>query len=371
MENVRNDAVQVAEQPLMNDATEREQTRVATSVSLVLPMFNESESVDYTLQQALENLEQNFLDFEIIVADDGSTDNCAAKVQSWCERDPRIVLIRIPHNQRFGVALRNGLAAASKDVVIYTDFDLPVALDFLPKVLDALVFTDIVTGYSAEQAKNLSWGSRLLSRGYNRLVHTLFRLPLRDVNFGFKAMHKSVCEQLELGSRSPFVDAEMFIQARRSGYSITEIAVPFVRRKLGVSRIRRFNVVAWSLLDMVTWGVVAALLSQRYTRTMRKISSGSLVSALLTIVQIAGGSFSLNLTGPATALTLLVPVLAISRLIGLASGLVASAFATATLAILLPPSWSMDIARPVDRLILALFIVSAAVGSRLATATKE
>lgn len=230
-----------------------ELTRVSeasSGISLVLPMFNESESVNHTMEQALGGLERHFADFEIIVVDDGSADDCASQVQRWAEKDPRIVLIRMRRNQRFGGALRQGLAAAGKDMVFYTDFDLPVPIDFFPQVLEKLAHTNIVTGYSAEQSKNPSWTSRLLSHGYNRLVRLFFRLDLRDVNFGFKAMCKSTCEQLQLVSRSPFVDAEMFIQARRNGHCITEVAVPFSRRQFGTSHIRRLDVIAWTMFDM-------------------------------------------------------------------------------------------------------------------------
>jgi glycosyltransferase involved in cell wall biosynthesis len=221
------------------------------SMSLVLPMFNEADCVEQTLGSALHSLSQNFAEFEIIVVDDGSTDDCAARVEIWARRDPRIRLIRLWRNQRFGGALRAGLAASSKELVFYTDFDLPVDLGFFPEVVQALEDSAVVTGYSPEYPKNLSWSSKLLSRGYNALVRAFFGLGLRDVNFGLKAMRRSVVEGARLVSRSPFVDAELFIEAQRGGHQIRELAVPFSPRKLGVSRIRRSDVIAWTLLDML------------------------------------------------------------------------------------------------------------------------
>jgi glycosyltransferase involved in cell wall biosynthesis len=223
---------------------------VSPSVSLVMPMYNESACVDRTLSVAIESLSRNFSDFEIIVVDDGSTDDSAARVQRWASTEPRVSLVRMKRNERFGGALRAGLAAASKDLIFYTDFDLPVDLDFFPEAVRELSSVSVVTGYSPEYPKNLSWSSKLLSSGYNGLVQFLFRLRLRDVNFGFKAMRRSALERMKLVSRSPFVDAELFIQARRAGHGVREIAVPFTARKLGVSRIRRWDVIAWTLLDM-------------------------------------------------------------------------------------------------------------------------
>lgn len=223
---------------------------VSPGVSLVMPMFNEGASVEKTMTTALESLSRNFSDFEIIVVDDGSDDDCATSVAVWAKRDRRVTLLRRYKNERFGGALRAGLEAASKDLIFYTDFDLPVDPDFFPEVVNSLTNSDVITGYSPEYPKNLSWSSKLLSRGYNLLTRTFFGLGLRDVNFGFKAMRRSVIDSMRLISRSPFVDAELFVQARRGRYRISEIAVPFSTRKLGISRIRRFDVVAWTLLDM-------------------------------------------------------------------------------------------------------------------------
>ena len=104
-------------------------TKVATAISLVLPMYNEDQVVEATLTHALECLDRLFEDFEIVVADDGSTDDSAQKVARWAARDPRVKLVRLPSNQRFGGALRAGLSAASNEFLVYTDFDLPVSLD--------------------------------------------------------------------------------------------------------------------------------------------------------------------------------------------------------------------------------------------------
>jgi glycosyltransferase involved in cell wall biosynthesis len=223
---------------------------VSTPISLVLPMFNEGPVVDVTLKQAIEGLERKFVDFEIVVADDASTDGCAEKVDQWTRKDPRIRLVRLSHNQRFGGALCAGLRAASKDFLVYTDFDLPIRLDSLPRLLEAFSDADVLTGYSDAGAKYANWKSKVISLGYNSMVRALFGLQLRDINFGFKAVRRSVWEKLQLRSRSPFVDAELFVQAQHLGFRVKEIPVPFVQRHLGTSHIRRLDVIAATMLDM-------------------------------------------------------------------------------------------------------------------------
>ncbi len=225
-------------------------SKIATPVSLILPMFNESACVDATLARVISEFERDYVEFEIIVADDASTDDSAKRVQQWSARDPRVKLVRLPHNQCFGGALRAGLAFASKEFLIYTDFDLPVALESLPRLLEAFNDADVLTGYSDSGAKYANWRSKLISKGYNFLVRTLFGLHLRDINFGFKALRRSVWDKLYLHSRSPFVDAELFVLAQRAGFRLKEIPVPFHQRDMGTSHIRRLDVIAATFIDM-------------------------------------------------------------------------------------------------------------------------
>jgi glycosyltransferase involved in cell wall biosynthesis len=232
------------------EAPQRFGTKVDTAISLVLPMFNESPVVEATLTHALGFLDRLFEDFEIVVADDGSTDDCAEKVARWVARDARLKLVRLPGNQRFGGALRAGLSAASNEFLVYTDFDLPVELNSLPRLLRGFSDADVLTGYSDSVPKDANWRCRIISRGYNSLVRTLFGLSLRDINFGFKAMRKSVWDQLALRSCSPFVDAELFIRAQRQGFRVKEVAVPFSQRQQGASHIRRLDVIAATLWDV-------------------------------------------------------------------------------------------------------------------------
>jgi glycosyltransferase involved in cell wall biosynthesis len=224
--------------------------KVSSPISLVLPMFNESAVVDLTLRQAIESLERDFADFEIVVADDASTDDSVERVTRWTERDNRIRLVRLAHNQRFGGALRAGLTAGAKEFLVYMDFDLPVALGSLPQLLQAFDGADVLTGYSADEVKHVDWKHVVISRGYNLMVRSLFGLKMDDINFGFKALRRSVWQQMMLHSCSPFVDAELFVRAQRLGARIKQISVPFSQRQMGTSHIRRADVIAATLLDM-------------------------------------------------------------------------------------------------------------------------
>ncbi len=232
----------------MNETNEE---KILTPISVVLPMYNESACVATTLQTALELISRRFANFEIVIADDASTDDSPAQVAAWAEKDPRIRLVRLAVNQKFGGALRAGMAAARNEYIFYTDFDLQVGLECLPEMLEHLVKENVVlTGYSAHVVKHVNLKSHIISIGYNTLVRVLFGIKLRDINFGFKALRKSLHERMSLHSCSPFVDAELFVQAKWLGSSVKQLPVPFHMRQAGVSRIRRLGVILLTFRDM-------------------------------------------------------------------------------------------------------------------------
>ena len=232
-------------------SAERTSDKLTTPISLVLPMFNEAPCVDITIATALRVLGENFADFEIVVADDASTDQSASLIEQWSGRDPRVRLVRLVRNERFGGALRAGLTAARNEYLVYTDFDLQIGLECLPGLIREFHDADVLTGYSADVEKHANWRAKIISHTYNFLVRTLFNVRLRDINFGLKALRKPVWNQLRLRSRSPFVDAELFVQVSRLGYRIKQVPVPFSFRTTGASHIRRFAVIARTFSDMV------------------------------------------------------------------------------------------------------------------------
>ena len=220
-------------------------------------MFNESKAVEVILPRVLGELARHFSDFEIVIADDASTDGCAELAAEWARRDPRIRLVRLAKNGRFGGALRAGLAHARNDFLIYTDFDLPVDLECLARIIPEFDDADLLTGYSPEATKHASPATMIISTVYNGLVRLFFGLPYRDINFGFKAVRRSVFQNFTLQSSSPFIGAELFLEARRHGARIKEIPVRFSARSIGKSQMRRPDVICATLLDMIK--VAAAL----------------------------------------------------------------------------------------------------------------
>src|SRR3989338_9322806 len=203
-------------------------------ISFVLPMFNEASGIADTLKAVGSMAGEITDDYEIIIVDDASTDGSADIVDSLAQDNNRIRPIRMARNTKFGGALKAGLKAAGKDIILYTDADLPVKEADIIEGLKLMERADVVTAYSLA-IKDASLKRIMISKIYNFLVRSLFGLDLRDINSGFKIYKKKVLEGMRLISESPFIDAEIFCEAMKRGFKIEQYGLVFQLRTKGSS----------------------------------------------------------------------------------------------------------------------------------------
>lgn len=222
------------------------------SVSFVFPMFNEADNIESTIQRATGLAAQISGDYEIVIADDASTDGSGDLIDRMALKDPHLKPVHLKTNSKFGGALNAGLMAATKDVVIYTDSDFPAKEEDIRKAAQLLDGADVITAYSLV-IKDSSLKRILMSRVYNFLVQSLFGLRLKDINSGLKIYKREVLRGLNLKSKSPFIDVEIFVEAVKRGFKIKQYGLIFELRTKGSSTISRMSVVARTFWDMFAY----------------------------------------------------------------------------------------------------------------------
>lgn len=206
------------------------------SVSLVIPMYNEEESIAHAIDCAVEALEP--FDYEIIIVDDASTDRSAGIVRAEMAANPRIRLLQHEINRKLGGALKTGYGAAAKDVVVYMDADLPFDPEVIGKAMRALRVTraDMIAGYRLDRTTE-GFRRTVYSYLYNTLIGLLFGWPHRDVNFSFKLMRREVLEAVELQAEGSLIDAELIVKARNLGFVIQQLGLDYFPRSRGESTL--------------------------------------------------------------------------------------------------------------------------------------
>jgi len=201
-------------------------------ISLVIPSFNEAESLPELLRQIDSVSHSHNWDHEIIIIDDGSTDTTFTLLSQQKKIYPRLRVIRFRRNQGKAAALSAGFLKAAGDRVVMLDADLQDDPQDIPRLLKKIEEGfDAVTGWKFE--RHDPWHKVLPSRVINGIVRALFGLRIHDMNCGLKAFRKEVLDQLPIyGDLYRYI----LIFAHARGCKVTEIPTTHHRRKFGVSK---------------------------------------------------------------------------------------------------------------------------------------
>jgi dolichol-phosphate mannosyltransferase len=211
-------------------------------VSCVLPAYNEAANLPATVAGWAAALERHTDDYEIIVVDDGSTDDTPAVLRELGARHPRLRVVSHGTNRGYGVAIANGFRHATLPLLFFTDADGQYDPEEISLLLARISDADLVIGYRKRRADP---GFRyLLSRGYNLLVRRIVGVSLRDINCAFKLMHRRVFETLGIDARHFMVNAELAVRATAARMTIVEVAVGHQPRRAGRTSVRPHHVVS-------------------------------------------------------------------------------------------------------------------------------
>ena len=227
-------------------------------VSVVLPAYNEADFLEPAVSQTSQTLREIGCPYEIVIAEDGSTDGTDKEAALLAQT---VHFVRHIHREQRlgrGTALNNAFRQSGGEVLVYMDLDLATDLKYLKSLVEAIT----VEGY------DFSTGSRLLpkskvertfrrsmsSKTYNFLVRHMLGSKLRDHQCGFKAFKREPLMQLlcEVEATHWFWDTEIMVRAHQHGYRIKEIAVEWKSgRSTKVSLFKDSWNMSWQIL--VLW----------------------------------------------------------------------------------------------------------------------
>jgi glycosyltransferase involved in cell wall biosynthesis len=225
-------------------------------LSIVYPMWNEEQYIRRAVRAAVDvcltlREQGDIRDFEIVVVDDASTDATGALADELASREPRIQVVHHELNRKLGGSIRSGFRAATGDVVLYTDADLPFDMTELLRAIRLLrtYEADMVCAYRLDRTGE---GPRraVYSWAYNALVQALLDTKVRDVNFAFKLLRREVIDKVQLVSEGSFIDAELVARAKGCGFHVLQIGVDYFPRTRGVSTLSSWSVIGTMLREM-------------------------------------------------------------------------------------------------------------------------
>jgi glycosyltransferase involved in cell wall biosynthesis len=206
-------------------------------ISIVLPALNEEDNVEILVDQIKDYFKTNSLPYEIIIVDDGSTDQTGSIADRLAGEYENITVIHHPENQGYGKSLRDGFHAGRHEYLFYTDADLQFKINsldlFVPYMQKGTA--DMVVGYRV--GRQDPWLRKFLAWGYNKFSSTLFSLKVKDIDCAFKLFKKQSYLKLELLSNDFLIDTEILTKARTNKFIIEQVGVQHYPRAAGETTV--------------------------------------------------------------------------------------------------------------------------------------
>jgi glycosyltransferase involved in cell wall biosynthesis len=209
-------------------------------LSVVMPAYNEEAILPSSLAEAFQSLDAIAKTWELIVVDDGSTDQTATILRELCVNEPRLRVLTQPTNLGYSAALIRGFAACQYEALFYTDADAQFDLHEIALAYPLLSNAEMVAGW--RRRRRDPWIRRFASAVFNRLQQVVLGARAKDVDCAFKLFRRSFFQRVQLSSQGFLIDAEIYARAAQVGLRVVQLPVTHRARTAGRSSVRPITV---------------------------------------------------------------------------------------------------------------------------------
>ena len=224
------------------------------TVTVVIPVYNEESRLARSIERLVPFLTANCpWSWEVVIADNGSTDQTLAIARRLSERHPEVRVLHRDEKGRGG-ALRQAWSQSRAAVLSYMDVDLASDLAAFPLLIERLLdgTFDLATGSRllAPASTRRSLKREVISRAYNLLVRSVFHTRFSDAQCGFKAITRQAARELLplVENNGWFLDTELLVVAEALGYRILDLPVRWLEGP--ESRVNIWRTVREDLVGM-------------------------------------------------------------------------------------------------------------------------
>jgi len=216
-------------------------------ISVVLPAHNEAERIAEAVKQTRESFDKISSSFEILIAEDGSTDGTAEIASHIASEDPLVRHIHSDSRLGRGKALNHAFKAAKGSILMYMDVDLSTDLAYVTPLINAIKeeHYDFATGSRMLKDSNVkrSFKREAMSTIFNFLVRIILKSNIKDHQCGFKSFRKDALMRIlsEIEDEHWFWDTELLVRAQRNGYKVKEIPVKWGDKGGAGTKVKAFS----------------------------------------------------------------------------------------------------------------------------------
>lgn len=194
-------------------------------LSVIVPVHNDAQSIRPFLDELYAKCLRKLPDYEVLILEDGSTDNTAAVARECATQYPNLRAVTEPAKVGYRVSVTRGIAMAAKEWILLMDGDGQIEPEDIWLLLESPEKYDIVI---AEKFPRCDPIHRIMvSRMFDKLTDVILGISIRDINFGFKLMRASAAKRLApaCGKLGEIYTAELVIRFVYGGYRLHQIRV--------------------------------------------------------------------------------------------------------------------------------------------------
>jgi glycosyltransferase involved in cell wall biosynthesis len=217
-------------------------------ITVFFPVYNDENTVEIVTLKAIAVCEAVANKYEIIIINDCSPDRSGMIADQLAGKYPQVRVVHHDKNKGYGAALKSGFASSQMEWICLTDGDDEYDLNDLKKMIKLKEFYDLIITF---RYKKIYSNKRIfISYIYNTLLRWLFRTRFRDISTGLRLVRKSLIEDIDITSDSPFIGAEITIKSMLKGYRIGEIGIQTFPREIGKGSSTSIRNIIRTILDI-------------------------------------------------------------------------------------------------------------------------
>lgn len=225
------------------------------SIEIIIPAYNEEKNIEIVIERCLRWLKLQTKDYNILIVDDGSTDNTGKILNSLAKNNKHLKVIHHKKNLGNGIALRTAYEHSTKDIILSCPADQQFdPLDF-SKILPHIDKVDIICIYRLKKP-DYNLFRNLITNTHKLVLRIFFNLNIKDINW-VKMFKKWTLKDLDLKSESVLINTEILAKAKKRNAKIIEIPAPYYSRIYGKSKGTTFKHLWQASLELVKlWWIV-------------------------------------------------------------------------------------------------------------------
>lgn len=238
---------------IKNSSANQSNNSIYTKLSIIIPTYNEAATIDSTIKKIKSVKLGNNITKEIIIIDDGSTDDTDEILEQY-NSDPVLKIYHQEENRGKAAAVKLGIKKSKGDIILIQDADSEYSPDNYPALIEPIITNKSSVVYGSRfkgTIKRMRFVNKMANIVSTLTVNLLFNAKITDVNTGYKVFRKNALNNIKLISKNFIFETEITAKLLNKGYKIHEVPINYTARSK-----KEGKKITWLDALQMYWGII-------------------------------------------------------------------------------------------------------------------